>query len=331
MPITLTTRTFTPSDPVAKHMEDRTPSDDDFLSKWIHLPFAGYILLSPQSVKVGVAYKISLSPEPVVILHCDETKRSCLIAAHHIQLLFHEYDSQVTAVARGASNPVVHALLIHCGAAVTTLTSLQAVLHASAKRSSLRIDVKIQPVPARTDAILLERGMGNIQCLISSSYHFEFNPNWWPELDPNVSAVFLTMHAALETLRAQVATTRNPNVTPIACLYDEVAYPSRLPILTEETRNVLALVKREMAAAAERGADRTSTEWSDNPAASLDNVKYSGVEEDVRDLLLPMWLFGPLCTICAKENVAMQCSGCGMEFYCSAEHQREDWPHHKGW
>ncbi|ORY86750.1 integral peroxisomal membrane peroxin-domain-containing protein [Leucosporidium creatinivorum] len=39
----------------------------------------------------------------------------------------------------------------------------------------------------------------------------------------------------------------------------------------------------------------------------------------------------PSCIICAKEGSLFKCGGCGWEYYCSSEHQQQDWPCHKSW
>lgn len=37
------------------------------------------------------------------------------------------------------------------------------------------------------------------------------------------------------------------------------------------------------------------------------------------------------CTVCGAASGLALCQGCGVDTYCSVEHQREDWPHHKDW
>jgi hypothetical protein len=36
------------------------------------------------------------------------------------------------------------------------------------------------------------------------------------------------------------------------------------------------------------------------------------------------------CEICKKNKNLKACSACGDVFYCSAEHQKENWKSHKG-
>jgi len=41
--------------------------------------------------------------------------------------------------------------------------------------------------------------------------------------------------------------------------------------------------------------------------------------------------WGPWCSVCAKSEGLKQCGGCGWEAFCSTEHQKQEWPHHKSW
>jgi len=36
------------------------------------------------------------------------------------------------------------------------------------------------------------------------------------------------------------------------------------------------------------------------------------------------------CNVCGRTSELMRCKGCAAVWYCSAEHQRQDWPQHKG-
>lgn len=36
------------------------------------------------------------------------------------------------------------------------------------------------------------------------------------------------------------------------------------------------------------------------------------------------------CAVCEVESNLKACSGCGEIYYCSVEHQKQDWKQHKG-
>lgn len=329
MLIKITSRTLTSTDPFVTPTAARTPSVKEILSHWVVVPFGCYVLLEADSPKVGVAYKISLSPQPVVVLHCEETKRSCLIVAQEF-LLMQNYDAHIAAVTRGASKPLVQALLLHVAAEQTFISSLSSNVRSSAARSKARIEIDTHRAPKQISAMLLERGTGAVTWLLAPP-HIKFNSDWWPE--PDVEVAFPALCAALEAFRKPIDAVNGLGLHPIPCLYDGKAYPARLPILSNETRTVLALIKREMAAALKSGRTPEHGWWLENMKASLGpgTAALAGMESDLRGMLMPMWLFGPVCTICAKGQVSLQCSGCRVEYYCSVEHQRADWPHHKGW
>lgn len=328
MPITLVTRSITSSDPFAKPPVARTPSDNAVLSETILLPLGSLALLHPNSSKTGIAVDVTDFPIPVLILFCDATKRSCIIAVDEARLLSQGHDAQLSYIAQGASRPVINASFLYFGSLTPPNRKILGyALRASAKRTSVQVKVNILIPPVQASAIFLARGTGAVEALLPSP-EARFNTEKWPE--PEAVASFLMMWQGLNFFQHGCYFGDSADFAPIPCLYDGETYPERLPVLSSEALDVLAVVKREMAAVVKNGKDPAFGWWQDALAASLGIGALDGQEDAIRRLLLPVRLFSPACIVCAKERVSLRGSGCGME-YCSSEHQRENWPHHKEW
>lgn len=328
MPINITTRTLTPNDPFAKPSEARTPQDNDALSLWINLTYSCYVLLGPESKKIGVGRHL-LPSTHVLILHCDETKRSCVVSSgHKARLGFQTYNSHLSYVTRGARKTLVHALELCDGVDTpSALGSLSSSLRASAERLGHRIEVVKLEVPSQACAVLFERATATVEWLLKSP-HADFNDAQWPQLD--VEDAFPTTWSMLKLLQAKLDVFHG-TVSALPCIYNGRAYAERLPILSDEARTILAAVRRELAEAGKRGQSPIEYAKTTDLDAPLDGIPAPGLEATFRQLLVPLAASGPLCSVCAKLGVTKRCADCRVDFYCSVEHQREDWPHHRSW
>lgn len=200
-------------------------------------------------------------------------------------------------------------------------------LRASAERLGRRIEVTALKAPSQACAVLFERATATLEWLLKSP-HADFNGARWPQLD--VEDTFPSTWSALKLLQARLDVF-NGIFSALPCLYDGTAYAERLPILSDKARTALAAEKRELTEASKRG--QTLLEYIeltklDGP---LSGIPFTGLEASLRELLVPFAASGPLCSVCAKLGVSKRCAGCQVDCYCSVEHQREDWPHHKSW
>lgn len=329
MPINFTSRTITSSDPFAKTAEARTPSDDEILSKWIFLTYSSYVLLGPESTKEAAGCDVDPSTH-MLILHCDETMRSCVVVTGHVaRLAFQTYDSHLSYVTCGAQKPLVHALVLHGSESTpSTLGSLTSKLRASAASMGFRIKVVTRETPGRASAVLFKRASTTVELLLKSP-HADFEQMWWPQLDvevffPGLWSDFMHLQNLLDVSEGQVVST-------IPCMYDGQSYPERLPVLSDEARSILATIKEELAAAVKGGQTPKEFFRTTNMDAPLRGIPFTGLEDSLRELLVPVAALAPFCNVCAKMGVSKQCAGCGSEYYCSPEHQRADWPRHESW
>lgn len=324
MPIVFTNKKLKATNPLAKPIDARTPSDKAYLSQLVLLTSGTSVLLEPDSSKVAAGYALSQFKQPVLILHCDETQRSALLAVHVSMHAICTYDRQLSYITKAATSSTIHAaIVVHADSAPPSLTSN---LRTSAERMGLQISITSHVVPSNTEGILFERAGGKSTCFLPSP-RVNFNSSWWPE--PNVELIFAPLCTDLTLFQMMVDILHGVVVTEVPCVYDGAAYPKRLPVFSNHARDTLAVVKREIAAARKSGrSPDDSDDWRDNMDAPLGKLNVAGAK-GLRRYLMPLWLFGPLCGVCAKMGVSKQCAGCGVECYCSVEHQREHWPHHK--
>lgn len=201
-------------------------------------------------------------------------------------------------------------------------------MRASAERTNVQVKVSTLIVPVKTRGIYMQRGTGVVEALVTSP-QADFNVDSWPE--PEAAKSFLSTWAGLCLFQQACCPGNTGEYQSIPCLYDGEAYSARLPVSSGKALDVLITIKREMAAGVKSGRSPTEGWWKQDMAASLGTDDLVGMEEDMRTMLLPLWEYGPVCAICAKMRVSLQCSGCQMESYCLMEHQREDWPTHKAW
>lgn len=204
MPINITSRTLTPNDPFVKRSQARTPSDMQTLSDIVLIVSVGHVLLGPESDKVAIAYKIDDGSDPILILHCDETKRSCLVSAPEGLLLSQDYDAQLAYITQNTMNATIHALVVH-RVAVDPLDWAFCTwnLRISAERlvCGLQLKVDTYEVTTQVSGLLLGRGTGNLCCLLASP-DAAFNDAWWPR--PGLELFFTLMWASCTALQAAV-------------------------------------------------------------------------------------------------------------------------------
>lgn len=301
MPIKVTSRTLTPNDPFAKPTEARTPGDDAILSRWIAPAFSCYVLLGPESTKVGVGSHLAPSSH-VVVLHCDETMRSSVVLVGSIGRLgfLQTFDIHLSYITQGALNPLIYALILHDGVSTPfVLDSLTSSLRASAERLGHRIEVTALEGPSQACAVLFKRATATLEWLLKSPCT-DLNEADWPELD--VEDSFPTVWSAFKLLQTKLDFL--VGVFPVLpCHYDGKAYADRLPIFSDDARAVLVAVRMELGKAGKRGQTPVEYFETTNLDAPLSGVPSGNLAANLRKLLMPVADLGPLCSVCANLGV----------------------------
>lgn len=110
------------------------------------------------------------------------------------------------------------------------------------------------------------------------------------------------------------------------CQYDGTQLVRRLPQLTPSAQDLLKANEHVAILNSDESLDALMSSMRD--AAASDEGLLGWVQSAAAAHLKEK---GPFCSVCAEVERLRRCTGCMWVYYCSLEHQREDWPHHKEW
>ncbi|ORY86757.1 hypothetical protein BCR35DRAFT_324588 [Leucosporidium creatinivorum] len=178
----------------------------------------------------------------------------------------------------------------------------------------------------KKDATVLAVPKGSCQMVL---YHPTPQvPHFLPISDP--FSLPFKMLVALETSAA--APNKGDRVPLMWCQYNGMRKADRLPVLSNTARDALKAARLE-ATRHQHPNERPREAFADLEKLYSKAKKTHPGQGEARIVGAAKGLvqLGPYCTVCARSDSLLKCTGCGVNHYCSRAHQKQDWPHHRDW
>lgn len=199
---------------------------------------------------------------------------------------------------------------------------LESKLRSVAEAASISLSYAVEKTEPLVHAVEISKLGATV-----TELHFNFGKSYnigpLGDDDEEPSGSLIAMLSGLE----QSVSSVYGHPQPLWSIYDVQRKP-RVPVLSITARDLL----KAMRVATSQQAGRSDV---NHGLRDIAGAGFLVTPEDQTQLLYstllgivasPGW-----CSVCGSRDDLEKCSGCGWETYCSPEHQREEWTHHKSW
>ncbi|ORY78097.1 hypothetical protein BCR35DRAFT_332476 [Leucosporidium creatinivorum] len=301
------------------------------LARSLYLATCSYVLLNLDTPKRFVIRDLPAQSIGIV-MHCQETRRTTVGDMRSAGMDWSPFEEQLCFVSDGKEVKVD--VIVIYDPEDPPSPALKPFLLALASSTSLSLKLSFSTaVSSRAPSALQVEREGARTTIMYLSDLFQINCD--VTVNSEEQRRFEMRWAALAALESAVEDPERTNPISIRWQYGPHESAQRLPVLSYGIRTLL-----KGAWEARLQADGSLLGFS--PSAQVNGKRLISNIEEGRlntlpfvdrsgNLLSAAVERGPWCSICAKSEGLKQCGGCGWEYYCSAEHQQQEWPHHKRW